>query len=51
MTKYDKLIDAITNELYQFTIINDSWNEKEAKRTSHRILEIVEEYQNSTSCT
>jgi hypothetical protein len=45
MTRYDKLIDVITNELYKFHISNDGWNEEEAKKISHHILEIVEEYQ------
>jgi hypothetical protein len=47
MTNYDKVIDAITNELYKFNINSDGWNEELAKNTSHRILEIVEEFQTS----
>lgn len=49
MTNYDKLIDTITNELYNLFINMDSWDEKMAQKTSHRILEIVEEFQSVRS--
>jgi hypothetical protein len=45
MTHYDKLIDSIKNEIYQLYTITDSWNEKEATETSHKILTLVEEFQ------
>jgi hypothetical protein len=45
MTNYDILIDSITNELYKLNINMDGWDENFAKKTSHRILEIVEEFQ------
>lgn len=45
MTHYDKLIDSITNEIYQLYNTVDSWNEIEAKETSHKILTLVEEFQ------
>lgn len=49
MTNYDKLIDAISNEIYTLNLSNESWNEDEAKKTSRRILEIVEEFQQNQS--
>jgi hypothetical protein len=45
MTHYDKLIDSIKNEIYQLYNITDSWNEEEATQTSHKILTLVEEFQ------
>lgn len=45
MTHYDKLIDCITNEIYQLYLISNNWDEEEAKVTSHRILTLVEEFQ------
>jgi hypothetical protein len=45
MTNYDKLIDAISNEIYSLNLSNESWNEEAAKKTSRKILEIVEEFQ------
>lgn len=46
MTNYDKVIDAISNEIYLLMVSNESWNELEAKKSSRKILEIVEEFQN-----
>jgi hypothetical protein len=45
MTHYDKLIDAIKQELYEHHINTVVWDEKDANETSQRILEIVEEFQ------
>lgn len=44
MTHYDKLIDSIKQELYEFHS-TELWDEQDATLTSHRILEIVEEFQ------
>jgi hypothetical protein len=49
MTNYDKLVDAISNEIYILNVSNESWNEDAAKKTSRRILEIVEEFQQNRS--
>ena len=44
MTHYDKVIDSIVDEIY--SVYNAKrWNEKEAKETAHKILQIVEEFQ------
>jgi hypothetical protein len=45
VTHYDKLIDSIKNEIYRLYTTTDSWNEKEATETSHKILTMVEEFQ------
>lgn len=45
MTHYDKLIDSIKNEIYQLYNVTDSWDEEEATQTSHKILTLVEEFQ------
>jgi hypothetical protein len=45
MTHYDKLIDSIKSEIYQLYTTTDSWNEDEATQTSHKILTLVEEFQ------
>lgn len=45
MTHYDKLIDSITNEIYQLYNTTDSWDESKAIQTSHKILTLVEEFQ------
>ncbi len=45
MTHYDKLIDSIKNEIYQFHTTTDGWNEEKATQTSHKILTLVEEFQ------
>ena len=45
MTHYDKLIDAIKQELYEHHTNTTVWDEKDANETSQRILEIVEEFQ------
>ena len=49
MTNYDKLIDTISNEIYLLNVSNESWDEESAKKTSKRILEIVEEFQQKRS--
>lgn len=49
MTNYDKLIDAISNQIYLLNVSNESWDEESAKKTSKRILEIVEEFQQKRS--
>jgi hypothetical protein len=45
MTHYDKLIDAIKNEIYNLYTTTDSWEENEANQTAHKILTLVEEFQ------
>jgi L-rhamnose mutarotase len=45
VTNYQILIDSITNEIYQLYNISNNWDEVEAKQTSHKILTIVEEFQ------
>jgi hypothetical protein len=45
MTHYDKLIDSITNEIYSLYLIANNWDEIEAKQTAHKILTLVEEFQ------
>jgi len=45
MTHYDKLIDSIKQELYEHHINTAVWDEQGANETSQRILEIVEEFQ------
>lgn len=49
MTNYDKLVDAISNEIYLLNVSQESWHEESAKKTSRRILEIVEEFQQQRS--
>jgi hypothetical protein len=49
MTNYDKLIDSISNEIYLLNVSSESWDEDAAKKTSRRILEIVEEFQHNRS--
>lgn len=49
MTNYDRLIDAISNEIYLLNVSNESWDEESAKKTSRKILEIVEEFQQKRS--
>jgi hypothetical protein len=44
-----KLIDSISNEIYLLNVSNESWNEEAAKKTSKKILEIVEEFQQKRS--
>jgi hypothetical protein len=45
MTHYDKLIDSIKNEIYNLYTTTDSWKENEANETAHKILTLVEEFQ------
>lgn len=45
MTHYDKLIDTIKQELWEFYGDVTVWDEKRADVAAHRILEIVEEFQ------
>lgn len=49
MTNYDRLVDSISNEIYLLNVSNESWDEEAAKKTSRRILEIVEEFQQKRS--
>ena len=49
MTDYDMLTDAIIDEMYTVWKNREIWNEEDAKRMAHKILEIVEEYQTKTS--
>ena len=49
MTNYDKLVDSISNEIYLLNVSQESWDEESAKKTSRRILEIVEEFQQQRS--
>lgn len=45
MTDYDMLTDAIIDQMYTVWKNREIWNEEDAKRMAHKILEIVEEYQ------
>lgn len=45
MTNYQILIDSITNEIYQLQNTTDNWDEDRAKQTSHKILQLVEQFQ------
>jgi hypothetical protein len=45
MTNYQILIDSIANEIYQLYNTSNNWDEIEAKQTSHKILTLVEEFQ------
>jgi len=49
MTNYDKLVDSISNEIYLLNVSQESWDEEAAKKTSRKILEIVEEFQQKRS--
>lgn len=49
MTTYDLLIDSIKQQLYEYYSNTSVWKEQEANETSHRILEIVEEFQQKRS--
>lgn len=51
MTTYQILIDTITNEIYQLYNTTDGWNEEKAKESSHKILELVEEFQTKRAKT
>jgi hypothetical protein len=41
------MIDAIIDEFYYFWTETSSWNSDDAKESAHRVLEIVEEFQNT----
>jgi len=45
VTNYQILIDSITNEIYQLYNTSDNWEEVKAKQTSHKILTLVEQFQ------
>lgn len=45
VTNYQILIDSITNEIYQLYNTSNNWEEVKAKQTSHKILTLVEEFQ------
>ena len=47
MTNYDKLIDSIKQELYEYYSNISVWDEQKANKTSHKILQIVEEFQSN----
>jgi hypothetical protein len=50
MTRYDKLIDALTDVLYTWYVtgqMDSQFDDKSAKEDAQQILEIVEEYQSS----
>lgn len=50
MTRYDRLMDAIKDHLYNYYISGqqgDKWDEFDAQETSHSILLAVEQYQSS----
>lgn len=49
MTDYDMLTDAIIDQMYTVWKNREIWNEEDAKRMAHKILEIVEEYQTKSS--
>lgn len=46
MTHYDKLIDAITDQLYD-SFKQEEWNQHVATDRAHKILTIVEEFQST----
>ena len=48
MSDYDKLIDSITNTIYNWYVtgqMDSEFPEDLAKRDAHKILEMVEEFQ------
>ena len=48
MTNYDRLIDTITTELFYYWqngCNNKIWDEETAKKVSHKILTLVEKFQ------
>jgi hypothetical protein len=45
MTHYDKLIDSVKNEIYRLYNTTDNWDEDEASVVAHKILILVEEFQ------
>ncbi len=50
MTRYDMLIDSIATQLFnswEDGVNGEQWNDEEAKKVSHDILELVEDYQSS----
>jgi hypothetical protein len=50
MTRYDKLIDCITDVIYTWYVtgqMDSQFDNESAKRDAHEILEMVEEYQSS----
>ena len=49
MTNYDRLIDTIKQELYEYWTDTALWDESKANKTSHKILQHVEEFQNLRS--
>lgn len=54
MTKYDMLIDAVNQKLYEVykmgqSLDEEDWDDEYAGVISHEILEIVEEFQQSRS--
>ena len=55
MTDYDKLIDSITDTIYNWYVtgqMDSQFPEDLAKRDAHKILEMVEEFQtNRTKVT
>jgi hypothetical protein len=55
MTHYDRLVDSITNTIYNWYVtgqMDSEFREELAKRDAHKILEMVEEFQtNRTKVT
>lgn len=49
MTHYDQLIDSLVEEIYLVWANHEVWEEKEAKETAHRMLMMVEEFQQKRS--
>jgi hypothetical protein len=52
MTHYDKLVDSITNTIYNWYVtgqMDSKFPEDLAKRDAHKILEMVEEFQSTRS--
>ena len=49
MTNYDKVIDAVTQQLWEYHTNTVIWDEQNAHETSHKILEIVEQFQQTRS--
>lgn len=44
MTNYDMLVDSMAQVLYD-EVYGKTWSEKNAKKTSRKLLELVEKFQ------
>lgn len=48
MTNYDMLVDSMSQVLYD-EVYGQPWNEVNAKKTSRKLLELVEKFQSIKS--